>query len=50
MGKFPEADAQLSKIWVCRKCKSRNKKGAEKCRKCGSKDLRPKKKDVRAKK
>jgi large subunit ribosomal protein L40e len=50
MGKFPEADAMLSNIMVCRKCKTRNKRGMEKCRKCGSKFLRPKRKEIRAKK
>lgn len=50
MGKFPEADAEISKIVICSKCKSRNKKGAEICRKCGSKHMRPKRKDIRAKK
>jgi len=46
MGKFPLADFYLAKIWICRKCKARNKAGAEKCRKCGYSALRPKKKDV----
>jgi large subunit ribosomal protein L40e len=46
MGKFPLADLELAKIWICRKCKARNKAGAEKCRKCGYSALRPKKKDV----
>ncbi|MBI2079878.1 50S ribosomal protein L40e [Candidatus Micrarchaeota archaeon] len=50
MGKFPEADAQIVKIVICRKCKTRNKKGVGMCRKCGSKFLRPKRKDIRAKK
>ncbi len=50
MGKFAVADAALSKIWVCKKCKARNKAGAEKCRKCGSSYLRPKRKDTRVKK
>ncbi len=50
MGKFPEADAQIMKIVVCRKCKSRNKKSLKKCRKCGSVFLRPKRKDIKAKK
>ena len=50
---FPEAVARLYKrVFVCKKCKSkirtdysrvRDKK--VKCRKCGSKDLRPKKKE-----
>ncbi|VVB57286.1 50S ribosomal protein L40e [uncultured archaeon] len=43
MGKFPEADALIAKIVICRKCKSRNKLGVEHCRKCGYKYLRPKK-------
>jgi len=50
MGKFPQADAELSKVWICRKCKARNKKGAKKCRKCGYPHLRPKRKDMKAKK
>ncbi len=50
MGKFPIADEQLAKIVVCRKCKARNKAGAKMCRKCGSKALRPKRKELRAKK
>ncbi|MGV8176587.1 MAG: 50S ribosomal protein L40e [Candidatus Bilamarchaeaceae archaeon] len=50
MGKFPEADAQISKITICRRCKARNKAGIEKCRKCGSVYMRPKRKDIRAKK
>ena len=50
MGKFPEADAQIMKFVVCRRCKSRNRRGVEKCRKCGSKFLRPKRKDIKAKK
>lgn len=50
MGKFPEADARLSSLTVCRRCKTRNKRGTEKCRKCGSAYLRPKRKEIRAKK
>jgi large subunit ribosomal protein L40e len=50
MGKFPMADNVLVKIWICRKCKARNKAGVEKCRKCGSKYLRPKRKEKRVKK
>ncbi|MEW6528914.1 MAG: 50S ribosomal protein L40e [Candidatus Micrarchaeota archaeon] len=50
MGKFAEADVEIAKIVICRKCKARNKKGATKCRKCGSVYMRPKRKDIRAKK
>jgi len=50
MGKFPEADLELASIWICLRCKTRNKKGAKKCRKCGSKYLRPKSKEIKSKK
>ena len=50
MGKFTEADAAISRVWICKRCKARNKSGAKKCRKCGSTYLRPKKKEIRAKK
>ena len=50
MGKFPLADAELTKIWICRRCKARNRAGSEMCRKCGYKVLRPKRKDARVKK
>jgi large subunit ribosomal protein L40e len=50
LGKFPIADAVIAKIWICKKCKSRNKAGAVMCRKCGYKALRPKRKELRAKK
>jgi len=50
MGKFPEGDAEISKIVICKRCKTRNKKTVPKCRKCGSSYLRPKRKDIRAKK
>ena len=50
MGKFPIADAEIAQIWICKKCKGRNSAGAEKCRKCGYGAMRPKRKDIRAKK
>ena len=50
MGKFPLADQVLTSMVICRKCKARNKAGIEKCRKCGSTYLRPKRKDKRVKK
>ncbi len=50
MGKFPEADAEIARIWICCRCKVRNKAGVKKCRKCGSQYLRPKRKEIRAKK
>lgn len=50
MGKFAEADAIIANIFICKKCKARNKRGTKKCRKCGSIYLRPKRKDIRVKK
>ncbi len=50
MGKFTEADAEIGRIWICKRCKARNKARTEKCRKCGSRYLRPKNKEIRAKK
>ena len=50
MGKFAIADKAISQIFICRKCKARNKRTVEKCRKCGYRHLRPKRKDIRAKK
>lgn len=50
MGKFPLADEALTNIWLCRKCKARNKAGTLKCRKCGSTYMRVKRKDKMAKK
>ena len=49
---MPITDPELMKIvearvlnkMVCRRCGALNSPGAKKCRRCGSKDLRPKKK------
>ncbi|MEM3373019.1 MAG: 50S ribosomal protein L40e [Candidatus Anstonellales archaeon] len=50
MGKFPEADKLIANTKICFKCKARNPSTAEKCRKCGYKGLRPKNKELAAKK
>jgi large subunit ribosomal protein L40e len=50
MGKFGLADELLVNVWVCRRCKARNRARVEKCRKCGSRYLRVKRKDARIKK
>jgi large subunit ribosomal protein L40e len=50
MGKFPIADAELAKVWICKRCKGRNRAGAEKCRRCGYGVLRAKHKDIKTKK
>jgi len=41
------ANRRLNKR-ICMKCYARNPINAEKCRKCGSKQLRRKKKEIRA--
>ena len=53
---FPEAMERLyNRIFVCRKCKSKIRAdppkvraGKVKCRKCGSKALRPKRREKKA--
>lgn len=50
MGKFAIADEQLAMVWICRRCKARNKAGVEICRKCGYRHLRPKNRELRVKK
>jgi ubiquitin-large subunit ribosomal protein L40e len=50
MGKFSLADENLANVMICRRCKSRNIMTAQKCRKCGYKYLRPKRKEKRVKK
>ncbi len=42
MGKFPVADKAFTNVLICLKCKTRNPKGAKKCRKCDYTHLRPK--------
>ncbi|MEM4255322.1 MAG: 50S ribosomal protein L40e [Candidatus Norongarragalinales archaeon] len=42
MGKFPIADKAFTGVLVCKKCKARNPRGAEQCRKCDYRSLRPK--------
>ncbi|BCS91091.1 MAG: 50S ribosomal protein L40e [Candidatus Micrarchaeota archaeon] len=50
MGKLQIADAYLFNVLICKNCKARNSPNAKFCRKCGSKALRPKRKEVAAKK
>lgn len=47
MARFPEAEARLLDIKVCRRCNARNPPKATRCRKCGYPSLRPKKKELR---
>jgi large subunit ribosomal protein L40e len=48
MARFPEAEKRLFHVKICRKCNAKNPWKAEKCRKCGSKALRPKRKEIKA--
>ncbi len=55
MAKFKEAEARIFRnVFICRKCKSKIRAepqkvrlGKVKCRKCNSKNLRPKRKDMK---
>ncbi len=47
MAKFPEAEKRLFHVKICRKCNARNPWAARKCRKCGYKSLRTKRKEVK---
>jgi len=47
MARFPEAEARLLMKKVCMKCGALNPMRAEKCRRCRSKDLRPKARESR---
>ncbi len=46
---YPEfvVERRLDRM-ICMKCNARNPPGAKRCRKCGSKDLRPKHKEKKA--
>src|SRR3970040_2009920 len=47
MARFPEAEKRLLIKMICMKCYARNAIRATRCRKCGSKELRPKAKEAR---
>ncbi|MFQ6127760.1 MAG: 50S ribosomal protein L40e [Thermoplasmata archaeon] len=47
MARFPEAEARTLVKMICMKCYARNAIRATRCRKCGSKQLRPKAKEPR---
>jgi len=47
MARFPEAEKRLLLKMICMKCYARNAPRATRCRKCRSKELRPKAKEAR---
>ncbi len=47
MARFPEAERRLFRFLVCRKCKTKNPRGADKCRRCGSRALRPMRREAK---
>lgn len=49
MARFEEAENRNLDAKICRKCNARNPKKAERCRKCGSTQLRGKHKESKGK-
>jgi len=47
MTRFPEAEVRLLNKKVCMNCGALNATGAERCRRCRSRELRPKAKEGR---
>jgi len=47
MARFPEAESRLLMKKVCMKCGALNPIRADKCRRCRSRDLRPKARESR---
>lgn len=47
MARFPEAEARTLHKKICMKCYARNAPRATRCRRCGSRELRPKAKEAR---
>ena len=45
MARFPEAEARMLNKLICMNCNARIPLKADKCRRCGSKRLRPKSKE-----
>lgn len=48
MASFDEAEDRLLDKHICMRCNARNPQSADKCRKCGHKNLRPKAKESRS--
>lgn len=48
MASFDEAEKRILQKMVCMRCNARNPQRADRCRKCGYSNLRPKAKERRA--
>ncbi|NUB89467.1 50S ribosomal protein L40e [Haloterrigena sp. SYSU A558-1] len=48
MPSFDAAEKRTLEKMICMRCNARNSSGADRCRKCGYKKLRPKAKEPRA--
>ena len=48
MASFEAAEERMLEKMICMRCNARNSKRANRCRKCGYKNLRPKAKEPRA--
>ncbi len=48
MARFEKAEGRTLEKQICMRCNARNPKRAEKCRKCGYANLRPKAKEPRS--
>jgi large subunit ribosomal protein L40e len=47
VARFPEAERRRLHKMICMKCYARNAPRATRCRRCGSRELRPKAKEAR---
>lgn len=48
MAKFDEAEARIFSSQICMRCNARNSERADRCRKCGYGNLRPKAREKRS--
>lgn len=48
MAKFDEAEERIFSSQVCMRCNARNSQRADRCRKCGYGNLRPKAREKRS--
>ncbi|MFC7114181.1 50S ribosomal protein L40e [Natronoarchaeum sp. GCM10025703] len=48
MASFEKAEDRILSKMICMRCNARNAEGADRCRKCGYGNLRPKAKEARS--